>query len=71
MDSHELPDNCKQELLVSIKDILGTDADKLYSKCFACIESDITVNAHLKHVVWILFNTFPINHFVINFVNNF
>ena len=70
MDPHQLPNDCEHELLVGLEDVRGADANQVDLHLVACIEGDLAVNAHLKHVVCVFFDTVPLNDCGVDLVNN-
>lgn len=70
MDPHQLPNDCEHELLVGLEDVRGADANQVDLHLVACIEGDLAVNAHLKHVVCVFFDTVPLNDVRVDFVDD-
>lgn len=50
--------------------VLSADTDQLDLQLGASVKSDLTVNTLLEGVVWILFNSVPLNNSWVNFVND-
>jgi len=71
VDSHELPDDSEHELLVSVDYVCVANADQFDFHLIACIQSDLRVDTHLKHVVGVLLDTIPLNYVWIDLVDNF
>lgn len=65
-----MPNDCEYELLVALEDVGGADANQLYLQLGACIEGDLAVDAHFKHVVCVFFDTFPLDDVRVDLVDD-
>ena len=73
VDAYELPHNGQYQLLVTLLNILGADAHQLELESLwtASIKSDLAVDSFLEIVVWVLFNSVPLDNSWVDFVDYF
>jgi hypothetical protein len=71
VNSHELPHNSKHQLFVTLLDITCTNTNQFDFKFTTGIEGNLTVDGLLEGVVWILFNSIPLDNSWVDFVDNF
>lgn len=70
MLSNELPDNCKDVLLVFLGDVNTTNTDHLHAHFLACRDSGIIVNVFLEVIIWLEINILPFDNCVVNYIDN-
>jgi hypothetical protein len=71
MNSHQLPHDGKHQLLVTLLDITSTDTNQLDFKFTTGIKGNLAINGLFEGVVWIFFNSVPLNNIWVNFVYYF
>ena len=68
--SAELPHHGQGKLLVTITDIFGTNTNKRKLHLSASIDGDLTINALLKDIIWLLLNAIPLDDLVVDAVDD-
>jgi len=70
MDTHQLPNDGKHKLLVTVLDVLSTDTNQLDLEGFAGIEGNSAVDSLFEVIVGVLFDSVPLDNLVVDLVDD-